>query len=284
MFKMKKLRLLVTLSLMVVLGFGANAQDLPQPSPAASFTQKVGVTDITMNYSRPSVRGREIWGSLVPYDKVWRAGANASTKIEFSTDVKINGTDVKAGKYALYVIPSKEEWIFIISSYVDGWGVDEYTEKTDVVRVKAKVMENSMTESMLFSMDQITNNSAMLSLAWDKVKAGFKIEINTTEYAHVNMTKAVKEADGSFRVYNRAAAWILENKGEEKEALRLAKKSVEQDKRFWNLTVLSEAYAANGDMKMALKTAKEALAMSEEAKYDGYIERNKKNIEAWGKK
>ena len=268
----------------MVLGFGAHAQDLPQPSPAASFTQRVGVTDITMNYSRPSVRGREIWGSLVPYDKIWRAGANASTKIEFSTDVKINGTSVKAGKYALYVIPSKEEWTFIISSYVDGWGVDEYTEKTDVVRVKAKVMENAMTESMLFSMDEITNNSAMLNLSWDKIKAGFKVEINTAEYADVNMRKAVKEANNSFRTYNRAASWILDNKGDAKEALEMAQKSVSQEKRFWNLTILSEAYAANGDMKMAMKTAKEALAMSEEAKYDGYIERNKKNIEAWSKK
>lgn len=280
---MKNLRLFVTLSFAMILGLGTIAQDLPQPSPAASFIQRVGVTDITMNYSRPGVKEREIWGGLVPYDKVWRAGANASTKIEFSTDVKINGKDVKAGKYALYVIPSKEEWTFIISTYVDGWGVDAYTEETDAVRITAKVMENNFTENMLFSMDQIKSNSGMLSLSWAKLKAGFLIEINTSEFAAVNLEKAVKKADNSFRTYNKAASWIMENKGDVKEALAMAKKSVTQEKRFWNLTVLSEAYAANDDMKMAVKTAKEALAMSEEAKYDAYIQRNKKNIEAWGK-
>jgi tetratricopeptide (TPR) repeat protein len=280
---MKNLRLLVTLSFAMILGVSTIAQDLPQPSPAASFTQKVGVTDITMNYSRPSVKGREIWGGLVPYDKVWRAGANASTKIEFSTDVKINGKPVKAGKYAVYVVPSKDEWTFIISSYVDGWGVDAYTKESDVVRIAVKVMENQLTENMLFSMDQLTSNSGMLNLSWEKLKAGFSIEINTEEFAAVNLEKAVKEADNSFRTYNKAASWILENKGDVKEALVMAQKSVSQEKRFWNLTVLSEAYAANDDMKMAVKTAKEALVMSEEAKYDSYTARNKKNIEAWGK-
>ena len=278
---MKNFKQFAGILLMSLFSISLSAQDLPQPSPAASFTQRVGVTDISMDYSRPGVKGRKIWGDLVPFDQVWRAGANASTKIEFSTDVMIEGKTVKAGKYALYIIPTEAEWTFIISSYVDGWGVDKYTEESDVVRVKANTASTPMTENMLFSIDQIKSNSAVLSLSWEEVKVGFTIEMNTTELADAILVEAVKKADGSFRVYNKAASWILDNDGDKAEALKMAQKSVSQEKRFWNLTVLSEAYAANDDKKMAVKTAKEALAMSEEAKYVSYIERNKKNIETW---
>ncbi len=277
---MKKIKHITSAILVLFLALTANAQELPQPSPAASFTQRVGVTDITMNYSRPGVKDREIWGALVPYNEMWRAGANASTKIEFSTDVKINGTDVKAGKYSLYIIPTEKEWTFVLSSYLDGWGVDKYTEDTDVVRVKSKVATTNMTENMLFSMDKLTDNSAVLSLSWEKVKAGFTIEMNTKELSKVILDQSVKDADNSFRTYNNAAKWYMDN-GDNAKGLEMAIKSTSQNKRFWNLTVLSEAYYATGDSKMAIKTAKEALALSVEAKYQAYIDRNNKNIADW---
>jgi hypothetical protein len=280
---MKTLKSIFALAMLTVLTIAVNAQDLPQPSPSASFTQRFGVTDITMNYSRPSVKGRTIWGDLVPFDKVWRAGANSSTKIEFSTPVTIGGKEVKAGKYALYIIPSENSWVFIISSYLDGWGVGEYTEATDVVRVKAEVMESEMTENLLFSVDNIKNSSSMLTLSWEKIKVGFMIEANTKEYATANLTKLVKEADGSFSTYNKAAAYLLDNGGDKKEALALAIKSTNQQKKFWNMTVLSEAYAANDDIKMAVKTAKEALELSEKAEYGPYIKRNNANLDKWAK-
>ena len=281
---MKSIKTFAAVLLMGLLSLSVTAQDLPQPSPHATFNQRVGVTDISMDYSRPAVRGRDIWGGLVPFDKVWRAGANSSTKIEFSTDVKIGDKEVKAGKYALYIVPGEDAFVFIISNYVDGWGVDEYTEKTDVVRIKAAVEKNQMAqENMLFSIDKITNNTCILSLTWGNVKTGFDISINTNEFAQEILNKSVKKADGSYSVYNKAATYLLENDGDKEEALKLAIKSTDLQKKFWNLTVLSEAYHANGDSKMAVKTAKEALAMSEEAKYDSYIKRNKENLENWGK-
>tara|TARA_R110002050_G_scaffold244268_1_gene380858 strand:- start:15635 stop:16477 length:843 start_codon:yes stop_codon:yes gene_type:complete len=280
---MKKIKSLVAIMMVALFSANVGAQELPQPSPHASFTQRMGVTDISMDYSRPGVKGRTTFGDLVPYGETWRAGANASTKIEFSTDVMIGGKEVKAGKYALYIVPFETEWTFIISSYVDGWGVDKYTSASDVVRVVGVPQKSEMTESMLYSIDQITNNSCVLSLYWDKVKVGFEITANTNELAKVILAESVKKADGSFSVYNKAASYLLENGGDKKEALDLAIKSTSQQKKFWNLTVLSEAYAANGDVKMAVKTAKEALAMSEEAKYDAYIKRNKANLAEWAK-
>jgi hypothetical protein len=282
---MRNLKTVLGLVVMAVFSIAVNAQELPKPSPHATFTQRVGVTDIFMDYSRPAVRGREIWGELVPFDKVWRAGANASTKIEFSTDVKIGGKDVKAGKYAIYIIPNPDEFTFIISSYIDGWGVGDYTEATDVVRVKSPVERNQMgQENMLFSIDKITNNSCVLNLTWGNVKTGFDISMNTNEFAQEILKESVKKADGSFSVYNKAASYLLENDGDKAEALALAIKSTNLQKKFWNMTVLAEAYYANGETKMAIISAKEALEMSEKAKYDSYIKRNKENLAAWSKK
>ena len=281
---MKSIKTLLSGAIMVLLSISITAQDLPKPSPHASFTQRVGVTDISMDYSRPALREREIWGELVPFEKVWRAGANASTKIEFSTDVRIGETNIRAGKYALYIIPYPESFEFIISNYVDGWGVDEYTESTDVVRVKGKVEKNPLgMENMLFAIDKITDNSCELSLMWGKIRSGFEIQINTNDYALDILNEAVKEADGSFSVYNKAASYLLENNVDKVKALDLAKKSTNLQKKFWNMTVLAEAYYANDDTKMAVKTAKEALDMSKEAKYTSYIERNTKNIASWSK-
>ena len=257
---MKNIMQLLGAVIMLLIGNTAFSQSLPQPSPAASFTQTIGVTDITMNYSRPGVKGREIWGGLVPYNEVWRAGANASTKIEFSTDVQINGVDVKAGKYAMFIIPTENEWTFIISSFVDGWGVDGYTKESDVVRVTASVNASAMTENLMFSLDNLTDSSGVLTVNWEKVSVGFAISINTNKYAMENLDQMVKKADNSFSTYYQAANWYMKN-GDFEKALELAIKSTNAKKKFWNLTVLSEAYAATGDKKTALKVAKEALRL-----------------------
>lgn len=257
-----------------------NAQELPKPSPAASFSQTVGVTNISMKYSRPAVKGRAIWGELVPFNEVWRTGANASTKISFSTEVRINDVSVQAGEYALFVIPTKEEWTFIISNYTEGWGTTGYTEKSDVVRVSVKPKESAMTENMMFSVDQIKDDGGMITLSWEKLSAGFMVEINTQEFAGKNVEMLVKEADNSFRTYNDAAKWYM-SIGENAKAVEMAQKSVSQSKKFWNLSVLSEALMANGDKKLALKTAEEALLMAEKAEYKPYVDKISGNIKKW---
>lgn len=256
------------------------AQSLPKPSPAAEFTQTVGVTKVSMNYSRPGVKGRTVWGELVPYGKVWRTGANASTKISFSTDVTIEGKLIKAGEYALFVLPSEDIWTFIISTHTTGWGVDGYTEESDVVRVDTRPEKHYFVENMMFATDKVTDNSMKVTLTWEKLAGSFIIETNTKELGTAVVNDMVKEADNSFRKYNDAANWYLSN-GDPAKAVEMATKSISQDKRFWNLTVLSECQAASGDMKAAIKTAEEALEMSQAADYASYIKRNQANIEKW---
>jgi hypothetical protein len=261
------------------LAFG---QGLPKPSPAAEFTQTVGVTEVSMNYSRPGVKERAIWGELVPFGEVWRTGANASTKITFSTDVMINNVEVKAGEYALFVLPTADNWTFIINTHTTGWGVDGYDEKNDVVRVTVTPEAHHFVENMLFETDAVTDNSMKVTLAWEKMAGSFTIETKTKELGTAVVEDMIKEADNSFRKYNDAANWYLKN-GDATKAVEMATKSVSQDKRFWNLTVLSECQAAAGDMKAAIKTAEEALALAQEANYAPYVKRNEANIAEWKK-
>ncbi|HBH06524.1 MAG TPA: hypothetical protein DDX92_07970 [Flavobacteriales bacterium] len=276
-----KTYILLALAVVAFIISPSTAQDLPQPSPMASFTQTVGVTEISMEYSRPGVKDREIWGALVPYGELWRTGANASTKIEFNTDVQISGKEVPAGSYALFVIPGESEMTFILNTHTTGWGTDGYKEENDIVRVTGKVMESAFTERMLFVAENMTDNMVDIALYWADVKVSFPISINTDELADKVVKEMIKDADGSFRKYNNAARWYLTNDGDKAQALEWAQKSVDQDKRFWNLTVLSEAQAANGDYKTAIKTAEEAIEMAKKADYQPYIDRNEKNIAEW---
>ncbi len=277
---MKKLLLTLSMALFYIPA-ATVAQDMPQPSPFATFTQKVGVTEVALEYSRPGVKGRKIWGELVPYHKLWRAGANASTKIKFSTEVTINNVKIAPGEYALFIIPTEESWTFVINKNTDTWGTNGYDEKDDVVRVMAIPEKHSFTETMLFALDEVTDSTAMVNLYWENLKVGFKLSVNTNELVNEMLEGMIKEADNSFRTYYRAADWFLKHNGDKAKALELAKKSVDMDKRFWNLTVLAEAYAANGDKKTAVKLAKEALELSEKAEYQSYIDRNKANIKKW---
>lgn len=259
----------------------AFAQDLPQPSPAASVTQRIGVTDVTVTYSRPAVKGRQIFGELVPFNEIWRVGANASTKIEFSTDVMIEGNEVPAGKYAIFMIPRENGYDVIISSFITGWGTTGYTEESDVARFTIDSGEGERQESMMFYFDKLSDNSGMLFLKWDRRIAAFEISTNTVKYGTELVNASIKEADDAFRIYNKAAGWYMNTANDNAKALEMAQKSVDLDKRFWNLTVLSEAHAANGDKKTAIKVAKEALEMSVEADYQPYVDRNTENIKMW---
>lgn len=155
--------------------------EVPQKSPAASSYQKIGITDVTITYSRPSVNERQIWGELVPFDKVWRTGANKATSIEFSTDVKVEGNEVKAGKYAIFTIPSKEEWTVIFSSNTEQWGSYGYKEEEDILRIKIKPEENHYHEQMIFNFKFVNKISSNVILAWKNLKIEFNVESHLSD-------------------------------------------------------------------------------------------------------
>lgn len=149
-------------------------------SPKAGVFQTIGITDVNVSYSRPGVKNRKIWGELVPYNKVWRAGADEATKITFSTDVMIEGKKLPAGAYSLFAIPGENEWTLIFNKVADQWGAFTYNEAEDALRIKVKPVSNSNHEWLLYSFTDMTPpaapNSALLNLIWEKLKVFFKIE------------------------------------------------------------------------------------------------------------
>jgi len=177
---------LVLLSFLVC-AFSLNAQNnqgkqekKPRVSPKAGVMQTIGITDVNISYSRPGVKNRKIWGELVPYNKVWRAGADEATKITFTTDVMIEGKKLTAGSYSFFVIPSDKEWIVIFNKTADQWGAFEYNEAEDALRLKIKPVNNSFHEWLLYSFTEMKTTdkiySAQLNLIWENIKLPIKIE------------------------------------------------------------------------------------------------------------
>jgi hypothetical protein len=145
-------------------------------SPKAGVFQTIGITDVNVSYSRPGVKNRKIWGELVPYNKVWRAGADEATKITFSTDVIIEGKKLPAGSYGFFAIPGENEWTLIFNNVSDQWGEFTYNESEDALRIKVKPVSNSNHDWLLYSFTDMTSTTAQLNLIWEKLKVSFKIE------------------------------------------------------------------------------------------------------------
>jgi hypothetical protein len=146
-------------------------------SPMAEVMQTVGFTDVRIVYSRPGVKGRTIWGKLVPYDAVWRAGANEATKITFSTDVTIEGKKLKKGSYSFFAITGKNEWTLIFNKVADQWGAFEYNESEDALRVKVKTEKAVWQEWLSYTINKVSDTSAIIRLEWEKIKIPFKVEV-----------------------------------------------------------------------------------------------------------
>jgi hypothetical protein len=155
------------------------AQDKkPRISPKAGVSQIVGLTDVSISYSRPGVKGREIWGGLVPYSKVWRAGADEATKFTFSTDVMIEGKKLPAGSYSFFAIPEKQGWTLIFNKVADQWGAYEYNEAEDAIRFSVKpVKSNSPQEWLIYEFTDMKTNSATINLKWENLRVPFRIEV-----------------------------------------------------------------------------------------------------------
>uniref|UniRef100_A0A832G701 DUF2911 domain-containing protein n=1 Tax=Ignavibacterium album TaxID=591197 RepID=A0A832G701_9BACT len=175
---MKKIFFIFFFVLLTFALFAQNKEEKVRLSPKAEVMQVVGFTEVRIIYSRPGVKGREIWGGLVPYNQVWRAGANEATKFIFSTDVYIEGKLLKAGSYSFFAIPGKNEWTLIFNKVADQWGAFEYNEAQDALRIKVKP-EKSIThqEWLTYTITKTSDYSAVVRLEWEKLKVPFKIEV-----------------------------------------------------------------------------------------------------------
>ena len=249
-------------SLALLAAIAAGAQELPQPSPSTHLEQRVGLTDITLDYSRPSVNGRVIFGDLVPFGSHWRAGANQNTKVTFSKPVNIAGTDVAAGTYSLSMIPNKGAWTVILNTKTDMWGVDGYSQEQDVLRTEVTPQAIAPVETMRMSLENITVSKAEIVLDWSDVRVAIPVELNTMELATANIDAAIAAEPENWRVYRNAANFYNQNNIELATALTYMEKSIELNPDSWySYYLYAQVLAKNDRKKEAKKAANKALEM-----------------------
>ncbi len=273
--------------LILITANGIEAQvKTPQPSPKAVVSQVIGLTDVEIDYSRPSAKGRTIFGDLVPFGKVWRTGANENTIIYFSDDVIITGKTLKKGKYALYTLPKADLWDFIFYATTDNWGTPETWDESKVVlRVAAKPETLTRNvESFLISFTNLDNNFANLELAWEKTVVVLKIEVPTQKTAIESIEKAL--AGPTAGDYFSSSQFFFQSNGDLSKAMLYINKALElnENKPYWYNRQKSLIQAKMGDKKGAIETAKLSLAAAEIAKNNDYVKMNKDSIAEWNKK
>ncbi len=234
--------------------------NLPRPSPKASVTQVIGMTEVTITYSRPAVKGRVIWGELVPYDKVWRAGANESTTFQVSTDVEVDGRKLPAGTYSLHMIPGRTEWTVIFNKNAKLWGSYDYRPEEDVLRVKARPQQAEMQERLTYAITPLSSEAATVTLAWERLKVSVVVKTD----ANAKAVAAIKEAMGKvkpddWRTPYDAAVWAWDNKYALPDAAVWAEQSVRAQENFWNLRIKALIVAELGRAADAKSAGEKAL-------------------------
>lgn len=279
---MKKIMLCLAL---VGMTFTATAQiETPQPSPFSKVEQKVGLTDVTLEYSRPNMRARTVFGDLVPYGKVWRLGANTNTKITFSTDVTVQGKELKAGTYALFAIPNENNWEIVFYSNAGNWGAPQELDASKIIaKVTAEVYPLPMNiETFTMSFDDLTSNGATLGIMWANVYVGVKFEVPTDKIVASSIDKIMNGPNAGD--YYAAAVYYLQEGKDAKQAKTWIDKAMSMTAQpaFYQLRQQSLIYAKAGDKKGAIEIAKKSLEASKAAGNMDYVKMNTDSLKEWG--
>ncbi len=257
---------------------------LPRPSQKSELKQTVGLTDVTISYSRPGVKGRTIWGDLVPYDKVWRTGANEATIITFSTDVKVNGQALTAGTYSLHTIPTKSDWTVIFNKKAEQWGSYSYDEKNDALRIQVKPKSHEFTEWMQFTLPDITVDKATVALDWEKLRVAFEIQVETIDHALANARAAMASlAPDDNQTAFRCAAFAFQNNVAPDEARQWIDKSISIKETWLNLRTKADMLAKDGKTTEAIQTAEKAIAVGKNDAPAEEIAKIEKQVAEWKK-
>lgn len=234
----------------------------PQASQQASVSQRVGLTDIEVKYHRPAVNKREIWGGLVPYDQVWRAGANENTTISFSTEVMIENNKVAAGTYGLHMIPTKNSWTIIFSKDNAAWGSFFYDQTNDVLRFSVTPLQSDFQEWLSYLFDKLSTNSTTLNLKWEKLSIPIKIDVDVNKTVIESMQKELTGIPGFFwQGWNQIALYSLTNNYDFEQALTWVDKSISLNKNLTNLMTKSLILESTGKLEEAANIKKEAFAL-----------------------
>lgn len=247
------------LSLVLTSGI-ANAQlQLPQPSPAGSITQTMGLTDVTIEYSSPGVKGRTVFGDLVPYNELWRTGANSSTKISFSRDVTIMGNKVPKGKYALLSIPNQGEFAIILSKDVNT-SVDSYKKEDDLVRFMVKPGTCEFRERLIFMFADFSDSKGTIVMEWERTRLTIPVTLDTDIQAAENITK---ELGRTWRTYNAAARYHLDNNKELDKAMTYVDQSISLKSEWFNHWTKAQIYNAMNNKTEAYRFALKAKELGD---------------------
>jgi hypothetical protein len=243
----------------------------PQPSPHASIEQTVGITKIAIDYSRPLVKGRKVWGELVPYGQVWRAGANVNTIVSFSTPVSIQGHALEAGRYGLHTIPTEKDWTVILSKDADQWGSFSYDEKRDALRFQVTPAPGLMTEALQYTINPLSNDSADIVLNWEKLQVAIPVKIDTKAETiaalHRDLTGL---AQFFWQPWNAAANYAINNSVAIDDAERWAQKSIDINENFINTKTKAKLLRLKGENAAADALVAKALGGATEQEVNQY--------------
>jgi Protein of unknown function (DUF2911) len=237
--------------------------DLPYASQAAQVKQRVGVTDITITYHRPVVNGRKIWGGLVPMGKVWRAGANENTTIEFSTPVSIEGKPLPAGTYGLHMIPNADTWTVIFSKMAVAWGSYTYNQSEDALRVDVKPHPIEMEEALEYEFEDLKPDSVAVIMKWEKVAVPFRVSVNLNDTVIASIRNQLRgRAQYSWETLNEAANFCLTHKTNLEDGLKWADLSIQNEERFENLSTKADLLQAMNRTDEAKKVRDHAMEVA----------------------
>jgi tetratricopeptide (TPR) repeat protein len=237
--------------------------NIPRQSQHAVITQRIGITDITVNYHRPLVNGRKIWGGLVPYNEVWRAGANENTTIAFSDPVTIEGQPLDKGIYGLHMIPGENEWTVIFSHTATSWGSFTYKQAEDALRITVKPQPSDMHNALTYDFDKLTPTSAVVELEWEKIAVPFKVDVDVNKIVEASLHRQLRGlAQYTWEGWDDAANYLLAQKTDLDEALKYEDQSIQVEKRYDNELSKANILEAMGRKDEAESTRKLALSLA----------------------
>lgn len=267
----------------VLAGFQAQAQiTMPQPSPLSTVSQKIGLTDVSITYSRPSAKGRKVFGDLVAFDKLWRTGANKCTKLSVSDSVTINNVRMGKGDYSIFTVPGQREWMIIINKDADLSGTDGYDMNKDITRFKVAASPNAFTETFTINFSDLTSTSANVELTWETTRVVFKIESDPDRKVMKNIETALVVPASN---YYQAARYYYDTNRDLKQALTWIDQAITNGyEKYWVLRQKSLIQAKMGDYKGAIVTAQKSLDLAKADGNDDYVKMNQASIDEWSKK
>ena len=267
---MKKLYA-ITFFMLLAIGAFAQSITIPDASPKAVVTQTIGLSDITVTYWSPSVQGRKVWGDLVPYNEIWRAGANMNTTISFEHDVTVNGKPLPAGTYGLHMIPAENEWTIIFSKNSTSWGSYFYKKDEDALRVTTKPQASEFREWLTYEFTERKSDATTLALGWEKLCVPFTIGVDVHKVVVSNMRNELRQMPGfTWEGWYQAASYCFDNNVNTEEAMQWVDRSIRMNANFSNMSLKSDLLAKAGKTAESEELRQKALAVATEGEMNAY--------------